>query len=562
MHPTFPAPRTLALAVLSVVLLGGCASFSADGGFGAVQSATQSRIQKDVVWARDEAGRTQTQARIDALLAKPLSADDAVQIALLNNPGLQAAFNTLGIAEADWIAAQRLPNPGVSIGRLTRGSEVEWERSLHLNLMRLLTMPMRIDIEQRLFEQTRRELVLNVLRLAADTRKAWIVAVAAKQSAHYQQQTMDAAEAGAELARRMAQVGNWSKLKQAREQSFYADAALAVARAEQTKLQARERLIRLLGLSTGDALQLPERLPDLPATLPALPDVEQQAMDSRLDLQATRLQTEALARNLGLTRRTRFVNVLELGAISNSSNEVPLQRGYEISFELPLFDWGQTRVLQAESRYRQALERARETAVNARSEVREAYAMQQSQYAIARHLRDEIVPLKQRISEENQYRYNGMLIGVFELLADSREQISAVNSAIDALKDYWLAQTDLQQALGGRLPVTTNATPLADVQAQIAAFAAAQGLQAPPASRTLDLVAEVGEIAKEVLKGSDYGQRPFSPPADWAGELADALFALLCLANETGVALDTALAAALAKYAARMAERGSAGSGR
>jgi outer membrane protein TolC len=247
--------RALTLAVLSAALLGGCASFSPDGGFDAIQTATQSHLQKDVVWARDDASRSQAQARIDALLAKPLSADDAVQIALLNNPGLQAAFNTLGLAEANWVAAQRLPNPGFSIGRLTQGSEVEWERSLHLNLARLLTMPMRADIEQRLFEQTRRELVLEVLRLAAETRKAWVLAVAATQTARYQQQAMEAAEAGAELARRMAQVGNWSKLKQAREQSFYADAALAVARAEQVKGQTRERLVRLMGLDNGDRLQ-------------------------------------------------------------------------------------------------------------------------------------------------------------------------------------------------------------------------------------------------------------------------------------------------------------------
>jgi len=214
--------------------------------------------------------------------------------------GLQSAFNTLGLAEADWVAAQRLPNPGFSIGRLTQGSEVEWERSLHLNLARLLTMPMRADIEQRLFEQTRRELVLEVLRLAAETRKAWVLAVAATQTAQYQQQAMEAAEAGAELARRMAQVGNWSKLKQAREQSFYADAALAVARAEQAKGQTRERLVRLMGLPGVDRLQLPVRLPDLPAAIPSLPDVEQQAMASRIDLQMTRLQTEALAKNLGL----------------------------------------------------------------------------------------------------------------------------------------------------------------------------------------------------------------------------------------------------------------------
>ncbi|HBU30626.1 MAG: RND transporter [Thiobacillus sp. GWE1_62_9] len=452
----FP-PRALVLAVLSLTLLGGCASFSRDGGFDAVQSATRPHIPQDVVWSRDDDSRSQTQARIDALLLQPLSADDAVQIALLNNPGLQAAFNTLGIAEADWVAAQRLPNPGFSIGRLTRGAEVEWERSLHLNLARLLTMPMRADIEQRLFEQTRRALVLQVLQLAAETRKAWVVAVAAGQTARYQQQAMEAAGAGAELARRMAQVGNWSKLKQAREQSFYADAALALARADQAKGQARERLVRLMGLANGDKVQLPERLPDLPAALPRLPDVEQQAMASRIDLQMTRLQTEALARNMGLTRSTRFINVLELGIINNGSNEAPQQRGYEISFELPLFDWGQSRVVQAESRYRQALERAREIAVNARSEVRESYAMQQSQYAIARHLRDEVVPLKQRISEENLLRYNGMLIGVFELLADARSQIASVNAAIEAQRDFWLADADLKMALVGAPGKTTMA---------------------------------------------------------------------------------------------------------
>jgi len=444
-----PTPRTLTLALLSAALLGGCASFSRDGGFDAIESATRSQIQKDVVWTRDDDTRKQAQARVDALLAKPLSADDAVQIALLNNPGLQAAFNTLGIAEADWVASQRLPNPGISIGRLTRGSEVEWERSLHFNLARLLTMPMRADIEQRMFEQTRRSLTLEVLRLASDTRKAWVNAVAANETAQVQGEAMEAAEAGAELARRMAEAGNWSKLKQAREQSFYADTALAVARAEQAKLQTKERLVRLLGVGDPARVQLPARLPGLPDSLPPLREVEQQAMDTRMDLQMVKLETETLAKNLDLTRSTRFINVLEIGASLNSSNEEPVQRGYEISFELPIFDWGQSRVVQAESRYRQMLERARETAINARSEVREAYALRQSQYAIARHVRDEVLPLKKRISEENQLRYNGMLIGVFELLADARSQLAAVNTAIESQRDFWLAEADLAMALVG-----------------------------------------------------------------------------------------------------------------
>lgn len=467
MHRSNFPLRTLTLAVLAATALGGCAGFSTDGGLDAVQAGARDHIPQDVVWTRDDAGRAEAQARVDALLGQTLTADAAVQVALLNNPGLQAAFEQLALAEASQVTAGRLPNPGFSIGRLTRGSEVEWERSLHVNLAMLLTMPMRADIERRLFEQTRQKLVLEVLQRAADTRKAWVAAVAARQSVQYQQQAMDAAEAGAELARRMAQAGNWSKLKQAREQAFYADAALAQARAAQLQAQTRERLIRLLGLDDGSRVMLPDRLPALPESLPPMHDVEQQAMASRIDLKIAKQQAETLAKNLGLSRRTRLVNVLELGVVNNSSNEEPQQRGYEISFELPLFDWGQSRVVAAEARYRQALERARETAVNARSEVREAYAMQRSQHAVARHLADEVMPLKQRISEENLLRYNGMLIGVFELLADARSQIASVNATLDAQRDFWIADADLRMALAGK-PELRPATSVSSAPADAA----------------------------------------------------------------------------------------------
>jgi outer membrane protein TolC len=170
----------------------------------------------------------------------------------------------------------------------------------------------------------------------------------------------------------------------------------------------------------------------------------------RLDVQGARLATEQTAKRLGLTQVTRFVNVLEVGFSDSRSNLEPTQRGWEIGFELPLFDWGTSRVAQAESLYLQAVERAAQTAIDARSEVRESYAAYRSTWDIARHQRDEIVPLRQRIAEENLLRYNGMLIGVFELLADARLQIASVNGAIDALRDFWLAQADLDMAMVGK----------------------------------------------------------------------------------------------------------------
>jgi outer membrane protein TolC len=310
--------------------------------------------------------------------------------------------------------------------------------------------PWRHQAAERRVDAEQQALARQVLQHVQNVRTQWVLAVADQQRLSYQANVLRAGTTAAELARRMQQAGHFSAAQAARHEVSEAQARLAQAQAERRARKSHERLVRLLGLESPDRLQLPDRLPDLPAALPALPDVEQQAMDARIDLQAARIQTEAVAQHLGLSRRTRVINVLELGVINNGSNEEPQQRGYEIRLELPLFDWGQTRVAAAESRYRQALEQVRQLAVDARSEVREAYAVQAAQYAIARHLRDEVVPLKQRISEENLLRYNGMLIGVFELLADARAQIAAVNATIDAQRDFWLADADLALALAGK----------------------------------------------------------------------------------------------------------------
>ena len=442
--------RAVALLVSAAVLVG-CASFTPDAGFGVVQRTTQERIGRDLHWARTDADLDTIAQRVAQLLAKPLSADDAVQIALLSNRGLQAGFQELGITEADVVQAGRLPNPGFSFGRTSKGEEREIERGLHLNLARLVAMPLIGRMQARHFEQVKAQVLMSVLSLAADTRKAYFTAVAAEETVRYMRQVKEVADASAELARRMQQVGNFNKLQRAREQVFYSNAVLRLATAEQAQRATRERLVRLLGVwGLQTQFSLPARLPDLPPAPLERPDIEQLALAERLDVQGARLAAQQTASNLGLTRRTRFINVLELGVVRNSSNEAPTQRGWEVGFELPLFDWGGARVARAEAVYMQAVHRAAQTAINARSEVREAYTGYRSAYDIARHHRDELVPLNQRIAEENLLRYNGMLIGVFELLADARTQIASVNAAIEALRDFWIAQADLDMALIGK----------------------------------------------------------------------------------------------------------------
>jgi Outer membrane efflux protein len=447
-----------AAAVLAA--FSGCTSFSPDGGFGPVEQAARERLGLQVQWTRTPQQQAESDARVQALLAQPLSADNAVQVALWNNRGLQARFQELGIAEAEGVQAGRMANPGFSIARLTRGDERELERSLHLNLARLVALPFIGQMEARRFEQAKGATALAMLTLAADTRKAYYNAVAAQESVRYLEQVRQAADASSELARRMEQVGNFNKLQRAREQVFQAEAAMNLARAEQQQRAARERLIRLMGVwGAQTQFTLPERLPDLPQAVRDEPEIERLALAQRLDVQGAKLAVEQTARNLGLTRTTRFINVLEVGLLNSRSNEAPTQRGWEIGLELPLFDWGDARVAKAEAVYMQTLHLAAQTAIEARSEVREAYTAYRTAYELARFQREEVVPLNQRISEENLLRYNGMLIGVFELLADARTQIASVHAAIQALRDFWLAQADLDMALIGKPNLLPAAGP-------------------------------------------------------------------------------------------------------
>ena len=445
------AVRLKPLAVaLSALILTGCATFSKDGGIDSVSALTKERTGQTVQRQKSAEDAKATQSAVDQLLAKPLTPDSAVQVALTNNKRLQAAFAELGIAEAGLVQAGRLRNPGYSFGRLRGGDDFEINRSIMFDIVGLLTMPLRSNIESRRFEQAKLQAASQAVQLAADTRKAYFTAVAAQQSAQYAEQVAIAAEASAELAQRLAKIGNWSKLDQAREQIFHADATTQVARTRHNAIAAREQLTRLLGLwGANTAFTLPERLPDLPKAPNEVANIETQAMSQRLDIQMARRDAEATASSLGLTRATGFINVFDAGYANKSQSGLPRENGYQISLELPIFDWGGARTARAEATYMQSVYRTADVAVRARSEVRESYSAYRTTYDVAKHYRDEVIPLRKRISDEVLLRYNGMLASVFELLSDARDQVGSVNTSIEAQRDFWIAATDLKAAVVG-----------------------------------------------------------------------------------------------------------------
>ena len=441
------------IAAMSVSLLASCASLSDDAGFSKVEQAVKERTGADTKSTRTDSEAQTVRARVKELLANPLGPTEAVQIALLNNPGLQASYAEVGIAEADLVQASRWRGPTFSFARLRRGDQVEIERGVFFDVLGLLTIPLSTRAGETRLQSVQNRAAAEALRVALDTRKAWFQAVAAQETAKYMAQVRESAEASAELARRMAAVGNFPKLTQAREQAFYADATAQLARARHNSKAARERLTRLMGLWGDDiGFHLPDRLPELPRAAREGGDLETQALAQRLDVQGARRDAESLAQSLGLTKVTRFISLLEVGILSNKETGEPVQRGWEVELAVPIFDFGGARVARAERLYMQAVNRALESAVDARSEVRETYSSYRTSFDLARHYRDEVVPLRKRISEEVLLRYNGMLASVFELLADSRDQVAAVNSYIEALRDFWLAESDLQMALTGRSP--------------------------------------------------------------------------------------------------------------
>lgn len=445
----------LSAALLTTSVLAGCKSLTADGGMAFVESVAGNELRKDVVAIRNPGQAEEAQAHVAALLRKPLTADSAVQIALLNNRGLQAAFNALGIAEAEMVQAHLPPSPTVSLERLSSPLELEIERRIVGNILALVTLPARASIAVDRFEQAKLQAAEETLRIAAEARRNFYSAVASRQTAAFLDQSKSAAETATKLARRLGETGSMNKIDQSREYVFYAEITGQLGTARARMASEREKLIRTLGL-WGDDLKfvLPGFLPNLPRKPVTSPEIEIAAVERRLDLQAARIEVTALSKTYGLTQASRFVNLAELSGIRKSTSdrqtgERERSHGYEAEIQIPIFDLGETKVRMAEHTYMQAVNRLAEKAVNVRSEARDAYRTYRSAYDIARHYRDEVVPLRKIISDETMLRYNAMLIDVFALLTEARQRINSNMQAIEAQRDFWLASVDLGVAVTG-----------------------------------------------------------------------------------------------------------------
>ena len=443
-----------AFSIALALLLSACQTWSPDGGMSVVAGIAARDLNKEAAALRTPEDAQAARTRVVALLRRPLTADSAVQVALLNNRALQAAYNELGLAEAAMIQASLPANPTFSVSRIATSLEIEIERRIVADILALATLPARSEVAADRFWQAQLRAAEETLRVAAETRRAFYRAVAGRQLAAFFEQAKSAAETASDLARRLGESGAMNKLDQSREQVFYAEVTAQLATARQRAESERERLVRLMGLWGGDLdFGLPDSLPTLPRRAQPLPMVEAQAVQRRVDLQVARIELDVLAKSYGLTNATRFINLLEVAGVSRTQREADGARGsgggVEVELQVPIFDFGEVRVRQAEQTYMQAVNRLTDKAVRVRSEARDAYRTYRSTYDIARHYQNEIVPLRKIISDETILRYGAMQIDVFALLAEARQRINANVASIEAQRDFWLANTDLGVAVGG-----------------------------------------------------------------------------------------------------------------
>ncbi len=442
----------------------GCASTSPAPATKDVADVVEQRTgHRPVFEARSTESPEVTRA-IDELLAKELTVDAAVQIALLTSPSLRSTFEELAISQADLVQAGLLKNPVFTFGRTAWESEhidPNLFGTVEQDFLDIVTMPMRKRVARTQLEATKLEVGDAVLKLSAEVRTAFYEAQAAAQVLAMRRLVTEAADASAELARHQHEAGNMSDLALNSELALAAQARLDLKRSEGEAAMEREHLNKKMGVwGRRTAWKMGPKLPDLPADDGPLERLEATAIAQRLDVGAARRELQALDYALSLAKVTRWtgtVNVnVEAGRLRHNKR---LSFGPSVALEIPLFDQRQAAIAKLESLRRQADDNLQALAIEARADVRGGRVGLTTARSIVEEYGKVIVPLRENVVKFSQQQYDAMLLGVYQLIQAKQSEFDAYRAYIEALRDYWIARSDLERTIGGRLHAAPKETP-------------------------------------------------------------------------------------------------------
>lgn len=434
-------------AGLSPALLSGCVAH--DIGYGEVQSAVQERTGHQVRWGHAESDES-ADSTTRELLRRPLTADSAAQVALLNAPGAQTAFEELGVSRAELVGAFHLPNPSAEASVRFGEPTPELEIGVMLDVTDLVLLPWRKQQAEGALEAAQARVAAKLLDVVFSTKQAFFAFQAAERRVQLRQSLVQAAGASRALAERLREAGNIPEVALMVERARYEEARLELARAEAASTAARERLNQQMGVwghgTHWSAVALAE--PD--ASVESFADVERRALQASLDLEVARREYAALARRANLATVEGLLPELKAG-VSAERQEDEWGVGPAIELELPIFYQGQGEVARAEAEMRRVRSQHHSLAVQVRAAVRAASRNLVVARDAALHYRDRLLPERARIVEETQLMYNAMSVGAFELLQAKRDQVQTEAAYVDTLEDYWNARAELDQLLLGRL---------------------------------------------------------------------------------------------------------------
>ena len=442
------------------LFLAGCASTSPAPAFNDVSHATRERGAHAIRWDQNTAEDAEAAKAIDVLLAKELTVDAAVQVAFLASPRLRTTLEELSISQAELVQAGLLKNPVFSLGRTAWEAEhisPNLFATVEQDFLDIVTMPMRKRVAATELEATKLEVGDAVLKLAAEVRSTYFTAQAAEQVAVMRRMINEAAQTSAELARRQYEAGNANDLTLNSELGLASQARLDLTRSEGEAAVAREHLNKAMGLwGPRTAWRMSGRLPELPPAEVSLERLESTAIEKRLDVGAARRELQALDYATSMVKTTRWTGVVnvavEAGRLRDSRR---ISFGPSVALEIPLFDQRQAAIARLEAFKRQAENNLQALAVEARSDVRSARVRVGTARSLVEEYGKGLVPIRENIVRSSQQQYNAMLLGVYQLIQAKQSEFDAYREYIESLRDYWIARSDLERAVGTRLPEAT-----------------------------------------------------------------------------------------------------------
>jgi outer membrane protein, heavy metal efflux system len=435
--------RAHSLALVVGLLATACAPAAIDTG--ALRSAADARRP-------DRGTRGPLSKDVNALLARPLSAESAANVALLNNHGLRAAVEELGIAEGRLAQARRLPNPTVEGAmRFDGDGRPELEVAAMIDLTDLILLASRSGAASADVEAAKLSAIGSMLDLSYDTRRAFYVHQAAVELVELRRTVVQAFNASADLAVRLHEAGNVTELDVASQRSLFEEARFELQEAEGDLAASRERLNALMGLwGRGTEWRTTPRLADVPENEFAIDELESRAVDRSLELAIAKQRFSAAAKRANLARAQGFFPELKAGVSAERADEWSV--GPAVELEVPLFYQGQGEVGVAKAEMRQQQELYTDLAVTLRASARNAASRLAAKRAAVLHYKTVLMPLKQRVVEQAQLEYNAMLIGLFQLLQAKRAQVQTAAAYVAQAREYWIARTNVEQLLAGRQP--------------------------------------------------------------------------------------------------------------